>query len=393
MIKQFLSKTNAAIKARQRLALIIAVLIIGGLVFTAIVLIDNGTPTREAQPQKIQKINITSGGARINEQKMWRYKMEDQGRDLDRKLQDLESNFGVSSQDKQSKMHNIEQQLLELKNNMALLHAQERTPEQLQEQPVIKQIILQLSAPPEADTVRLKTVKNTIPAGTIAPAVLLSGVDASVALSASSNPTPILLRIVDLGVLPRGFRHDVEGCHCIASSYGDLSSERVYARLEKLSCIKRNTGEIIETQVAGFITGPDGKAGIRGRVISKEGKYLARGLIGGIFAGLGRMAAPPAQDNILSVMQDGVTPQAKRSDLFKTGVGEGTGKVLDRLSQYYIERAEQIQPIIQVTAGQKVDLIFTAGVAVGSLDIKQKLQRTRDKSRTIAIDEESNAYE
>jgi conjugal transfer pilus assembly protein TraB len=82
----------------------------------------------------------------------------------------------------------------------------------------------------------LDTVDNTIPPGSFAQGVLLSGVDASTSTSASANPEPVLIELTDSGDLSRYFTSTVNGCRVTASSYGVLSKERVMMRLEKLSC-------------------------------------------------------------------------------------------------------------------------------------------------------------
>ena len=48
----------------------------------------------------------------------------------------------------------------------------------------------------------------------------------------------------------------------------------------------------------------------------------------------------------------------------QAGIGSGVGKALDRLSQYYITLAEKMFPIIEIDAGQPVDIVITKGVAV-----------------------------
>jgi hypothetical protein len=53
------------------------------------------------------------------------------------------------------------------------------------------------------------------------------------------------------------------------------------------------------------------------------------------------------------------------------------------LSQYYIDRAEQLQPVIQVAAGQVVDIVFTEGTFIGSQDVKEKIETQRDSSIQI----------
>ena len=230
----------------------------------------------------------------------------------------------------------------------------------------------------------LKTVETTIPAGAFAKTVLLSGLDASSAMNASSDPRPMLLRIIDHGTLPRRFQSDLKDCHCTAGAFGDLSSERVYARLEKLTCVERKTGEIIETQVAGYVAGSDGKAGIRGIVASKDGQFLARSLMGGIFSGLSNVANPQnrrAQVNPFVGAGAGV-PMAGPSigENFTAGMAGGATTALDRLSQYYIDRAEQLQPVIQIAAGQVVDIVFTEGTFIGSQTIRSEIEK-RDESR------------
>lgn len=234
-----------------------------------------------------------------------------------------------------------------------------------------------------------KTVDTTIPAGAFAQTILLSGLDASSAMHSSSDPRPMLLRLIDHGTLPRRFQSDLKDCHCTASAYGDLSSERVYARLEKLTCIERSTGDIIETQVAGYIAGADGKAGIRGVVASKDGELLSRSLIGGVFAGLSNVANPQSRQgqtnpffgaNGMPVGSSQVAPLSV-GGMFASGMAAGATTALDRLSQYYIDRAEQLQPVIQIAAGQVVDIVFTEGTSIGSQSIKSDIEKTRTDAR------------
>ena len=49
------------------------------------------------------------------------------------------------------------------------------------------------------------------------------------------------------------------------------------------------------------------------------------------------------------------------------------------LSKYYIERAESLQPVIQVGAGRKVDIIFTEGAFFGNTELKKALSKKHDE--------------
>ncbi|MBY0272283.1 MAG: TraB/VirB10 family protein [Alphaproteobacteria bacterium] len=296
-------------------------------------------------------------------------------------------------QELETKILQLEHQLDMQKNNSLPLQSQQSFPyqagqeEERGEPHLIQKVSLGLT-----ENLKLKlpkTVDTTIPAGAFAKTVLLSGLDASSAMTASSDPRPMLLRLIDPGTLPRRFQSDLKDCHCTASAYGDLSSERVYARLEKLTCIERASGEIIETQVAGYIAGSDGKAGIRGVVTSKDGQFLGRSLVGGVFAGLSNVANPQNRQAQVNPFAPNQVSPPNIGDMFTAGMTSGVSTALDRLSQYYIDRAEQLQPVIQVAAGQVVDIVFTQGTFIGSQDVKEKIEGQRENQPT-SINEHQN---
>ena len=81
------------------------------------------------------------------------------------------------------------------------------------------------------DYTPLKTKNNYIPPGAFAKAILVSGLDAVTSLNASTDPDPVLLRIISRGTLPREFKSDLKDCHVIGAAFGDLSSERAKVRL------------------------------------------------------------------------------------------------------------------------------------------------------------------
>ena len=238
------------------------------------------------------------------------------------------------------------------------------------------------------ETEQRKTIENWIPAGAFAKAMIIGGVDASTSMSASSDPRPMLLRLLNNGVLPRKFQSDLNDSHVLASGYGDLSSERVYARLEKLTCTEISTGEIIETQVAGFIAGEDSKAGVRGNVVSKETKYLTNSMLGGIVGGLANTAKPNPM--MINPFASNAWQGPSNADKFKEGFGTGVNSSMDRLSKYYIDRAEQLQPVIQVNGQRIVDIVFTEGAHIGSSTVKKAILKARDEARVGAAEKAVN---
>ena len=228
------------------------------------------------------------------------------------------------------------------------------------------------------DYTPLKTKNNYIPPGAFAKAILVSGLDAITSLNASTDPDPVLLRIVSHGTLPRQFKSDLKDCHVIGAAFGELSSERAKVRLEKLSCTEKRTGEIIETQVAGFVTGEDGRQGLRGSVVSTEGKLIGNAFLAGMLGGLSNTVNPQTGFT-MPFVGTGKPETPALKEKFAGNLAGGTAASLDRLSKYYIDRAEALQPVIQVGAGRKVDIIFTEGAFFGNTELKKALSKKHDE--------------
>lgn len=235
------------------------------------------------------------------------------------------------------------------------------TPPQESTMPVIKEPgISKFEVTPvtRAEPDQNEAVVGYIPAGTFVRVALLGGVDAPTGGQAQTNPHPVLMRAQDNAFLPNRYRFEIKECFLLASTYGDLSSERAIARLENLSCV-RNDGQAVDVNVKGYIVGEDGKAGMRGRLISKQGQILANALLAGIGAGIGQAFQTAATTQAISPL--GVTQTVQPGQMVQNGVSSGVGKALDRLSQYYIGLAEKLFPIIEVDAGRTVEVIFTKG--------------------------------
>ena len=250
----------------------------------------------------------------------------------------------------------------------------------------IQKIVLRLSGTgPHLKKNKPSTPENVLPAGTFAQAVLLGGVDASTAIAASSDPRPVLLRMTDKGTLPRKFCSDLKDCHLLASAYGDLSSERVYMRLEKLTCTERVGGEISETQVAGYVSGEDGKAGVRGVVVDRAGPVIRNSLMGGFFSGMGKFFESSQSQFALPATPFGALNPLSSQRILSAGAASGTSHALEKYAEFFIKRAEQLQPVLQVAAGRAVNVVFTQGTPFGETSVRKALSKIRDKSRKAAV--------
>lgn len=208
----------------------------------------------------------------------------------------------------------------------------------------------------------MRNVANSIPSGSFAKVVLLSGVNAPTGGEADSNPLPILMRVVDLGTLPNYFNSEIRDCHITGDVRGDLSSERAKIRTERLSCVLIN-GDIVEKPIKGWVNGEDGVEGFRGRVVEKTGALLARTFFSGLFSGIGDTVA--AQYNNVSTSALGTVTTVDPSDMGKQGLASGASNALDKLADYYMKRANEIYPIIELSANRVGEVVLQEGVDLG----------------------------
>jgi len=207
-----------------------------------------------------------------------------------------------------------------------------------------------------------------IPAGSILTGVLLNGLDAPTGKKSKKEPMPVLFRIKKEAILPNRFHADVRECYLLASGFGDLSAERAYFRGETFSCVRQDGG-VIEVPMNAYATGEDGKNGVRGRVVSKQGALLAQSMMAGFLRGFsdafGRNQIPVLMTGGLGSLA-GTTPfqSAFSSQSMEGGALKGAGYAMERLSHFYMDMAEEIYPVIEVDATRQVNFIVQKGTAL-----------------------------
>ena len=202
-----------------------------------------------------------------------------------------------------------------------------------------------------------------IPAGTILRGVLLNGLDAPTGQGARSQPTPALVRIKHDAILPNRFRADVKECFVIVGGFGDLGAERAYLRSETLTCV-RTDGGVIEVPIDGYAVGEDGKVGVRGRLVSKQGAMLARAMQAGFLQSFSKVftqvpSIPISTGGSQMQFQSMLTPQSAQA-----GVAGGVGGAMEKLADYYMTMAENTFPVLEVDAGRGIEIILNKGISL-----------------------------
>ena len=196
--------------------------------------------------------------------------------------------------------------------------------------------------------------------GSFARARLLNGVEAPTGGQANGNPVPMLLEIKDPAFLPNRYRSDIKRCMVTANATGDLSSERVLVRLDRMSCIT-NTRGAIDVRVTGYVTGEDGKTGLKARVVTRSGQAIANALLVGTLSGLGEAVSLAAQDSTTNFAG---TVSNSVNNPWKAGLGDGMKDAMDRVADYYLRLADKIFPVLEVDAGRDVDIVITQSSSI-----------------------------
>lgn len=224
------------------------------------------------------------------------------------------------------------------------------------------------AARPEAPPVVVEDSPDYLPPNSYAPARVIVGVDASAGVASQTDPLPVVLRITGpaRSVMQNGkvLTTRIQGCVVNGAARGDLSSEKVYVKLARMTCDQPG-GRVAVSEVKGFISFA-GKSGVRGRVVSREGSLVSQALLAGIIGGFGRGFSANANSLFsgITTNPDGTRGQLSPGDILTGGLGQGAADAADTVSKYLIERAEQYQPVVEMPTGIDVEIVFLDGAYV-----------------------------
>lgn len=231
--------------------------------------------------------------------------------------------------------------------------------------------------------VKSHNLDSYLPAGSYARAILISAVDASVGLNSQSNPRQALFRIVSdaksaLDNNNKPLTSNINGCVVTGAASGDLSSERAYVRLLKMTC--QVDGQVVETNIEGYAAdGSDGKAGIAGKVVSREGDLVTKSFLAGIVSGIGSGLAAKYKEGLTYSDSFSSVNEMTNKQIAGQGIGEGIENSSNTVADYLIKRAEQYQPVVSISSGKEVELVFMSGTYLDGRIIKTEADNSKNK--------------
>jgi len=370
-------------------------------------LIFMGPDKPPAPPEKVKEAAISNPGGKPDDQELWRSqsegilrsmnerlaKMESDGKEKDAKIAELEAKQGEGKTNNGGKVDDAEllSKVIPTSGKKPVAPPSGNLDEPGTSpigggteppMPPVRQLVTvgrsasNAAAPEQAANPKAEAGKALIAtpgerpfltSSSFVRATMISGLDAPTGGQASADPLPVFFRLTDKAILPNRIRTQVKECHAYGVGWGDLPSERAHIRLESLSCILKN-GQYIDTAIKGHVIGEDGKYGVRGRLITKQGQLIANGIMAGLASGIGQ-----GFSNKFGTISTGVTGTVSTvsgDDIWKSGLGQGVDNGMSMLAQYYIKAAEKLFPVIEIDSARTVELAFTKPLKISGLDEK-----------------------
>lgn len=234
------------------------------------------------------------------------------------------------------------------------------------------------------------SVNNGIVAGTTVSAILENGITASFSPQGCNDPVFVKLRVMDDAHLPKSLRSNLKDAYLIGSAYGDLSTERVRVRVEKL-VVFRCDGTSQETNVVGVITDERGRSGLSGSIVDRSPEIIKSAGVSGLLEGFSNYLSTSV--NIQQYSDSGCCPSYGAEGFLAKGGLSGGSKAMERIGDHFAYMLENYQPYIVIDSGRMVDVTFLATSKFGSTEIYTECANVRKESSKVAKTHRSKSLE
>ena len=187
-----------------------------------------------------------------------------------------------------------------------------------------------------------------LPIGSTVTGELLTG---AFATKARGDALPILVQLRSAYTGPNDTEIPLEDCLLIGKATADISSVRARVEAVSLSCVLPD-GTAFERQVKGYFTGEDGTLGIPGKWEFRSGRWLAN-----LLSAMGTVASGVYADIKIAEALGG-------ADILGSISASDT---TNRIQDFFIERAEEILPVVWIESGSPVYVVMLEGLTIEGL--------------------------
>lgn len=187
-----------------------------------------------------------------------------------------------------------------------------------------------------------------LPAGSLVAGEIVTG---AFATKVRADGLPILARLRTAYLGPNDYEIPLEGCLMIGKATADIQTIRARVEAVTLSCVLPD-GNSFDRKVRGYFTGADGTLGVPGTWQFRQGAWLGNLLaamgtaVGGIYGGVKINEALSGADLV---------------------VGDRTLELTERIEDFFLERAEEILPVVWVETQTPVYVVMLEGVTIEGL--------------------------
>lgn len=194
-----------------------------------------------------------------------------------------------------------------------------------------------------------------IPSGAVFTAKLVTGVDAPTSDGAKQDPVPILAKLNSLDFMPNGHQVNLADCTLLMTGFGEISSERAQMRTQRLTCIDKQ-GQIYQGNIKGYAVGSDGKVGVSGRLVSKQGSIIAKGVMISTLDTVSQVIGKPSV-----IVAGNTNSQVNSEAVLRSAVLGSSNRAIDHLIKFYTNTASKMYPLVEVQADTQIDIVLTDG--------------------------------
>ena len=188
-----------------------------------------------------------------------------------------------------------------------------------------------------------------LPVGSLVTGELLTG---AFATKVRGDALPVLVQLRSAYSGPNDTEIPLEGCLMIGKATADLQSVRARVEAVSLSCVLPD-GTSFERPVKGYFTGEDGTLGVPGRWEFRSGRWLAN-----LLSAMGTTAAGVYAD--VAIARELGAAGAILGDV-------GTSETTARIQEFFLQRAEEILPVVWVESQTPVYVVMLEGLTIEGL--------------------------
>lgn len=211
-------------------------------------------------------------------------------------------------------------------------------------------------------------IKMTVMAG-VQKATLVAGADVPTLQKGNDLTRVVWLSTSGPMLISNGHTENIRECIIQAAATGNFATGSADIRLTKISCSAIDEeGKYYKLvgNIKGWVYGENGKQGLKGRLVTKEGELIEKAIPLAILEGAIKALENSTKkgSTIYAYPGSGTSSTSTMNNLqdsFSEGATKTASTTLDKFSDYYLMILEQLNPTIELKAGREVSIWFEGG--------------------------------